>query len=153
VRSQASGSVVIPPEKVSAGEIALKGIGFTPAAIADRRETERSATRANTATKEVKDRYIGELARLRADILRADNANDAAKSKSLEERFARTFDEISAFNEGRPLHEMVIITQQALKDRIRVELLGAEARDKNAPKQARQRREEIRDLHESRHPK
>jgi N12 class adenine-specific DNA methylase len=143
VRSQASGRVVIPPENVSAGDVALKAIGFTPADIANQRESERAQTRANTATKEVKDRYIGELARLRADILRADNANDAAKSKALEERFARTLDEIREFNDGRPLHEMVIVNPQSLKDRVREELAGAAVRDKNAPKQARPRREEI----------
>jgi len=143
VRSQTSGRVVIPPEKVTAGDIAQKAIGFTPAAIANQRESERAQTRANTATKEVKDRYIGELARLRADILRADTANDAAKSRVLEERFARTLDEIRAFNEGRPLHEMVIVNPKTLKDRIKEELSGAAVRDKNAPKQARPRREEI----------
>jgi hypothetical protein len=143
VRSQASGRRVIEPEQVSTGDVVLKGLGFTPADIANKRETERAKSRANTAVKEVKDRYIGELARLRADILRADNANDAAKSKALEERFARTLDEIRAFNEGRPLHEMVIVNPQTLKDRVREELTGAAVRDKNAPKQARPRREEI----------
>jgi N12 class adenine-specific DNA methylase len=143
VRSQASGRVVIPPEKVTYGDVALKAAGFTPADIANQRESERAQTRANTATKEVKDRFIGELARLRADILRADTANDAAKSRALEERFARTLDEIRAFNEGRPLHEMVIVNPKTLKDRVKEELQGAEVRDKNAPKQARPRREEI----------
>jgi hypothetical protein len=143
VRSQASGRVVIPPEKVTYGDVALKAAGFTPADIANQRESERAQTRANTATKEVKDRYIGELARLRADILRADTANDTAKSRALEERFARTLDEIRAFNEGRPLHEMVIVNPKTLKDRVKEELSGAAVRDKNAPKQARPRREEI----------
>lgn len=121
----------------------IKAIGFTPSAISNARESEFAQARANRAATEVKAGYYGQLARALAEQEKAERAGNAAEAKSADDEFDAIVAEIAKFNEGRPEFERVAINKKSLRDRVAEEMMGAEVRDKKAPKQARSRREEI----------
>jgi hypothetical protein len=146
IRSQATGKVVIPAEKITAADQMLKAIGFTPGRIANQREAEFAQNRANRAASEVKAQFYGDLARHQAQAAKAERAKDTAALRRAETDTAKVFQDIAKFNEGRPEHEQIKIDRRALRDRVREEIMGAETRDKKAPKQARARRQRIEDI-------
>lgn len=143
VRSEKSGKVVIPKEKVTAGDAAAKAIGFTPSQIANQREAEFAQTRVNTAAADEQREFYGKLARAAADHERANKTNDVQGAAAAKKRMDGLYAEIAEKNSGRPDYQKVVINQRVLKERIREELIGAEARDAKAPRKARSRREEI----------
>lgn len=147
IRSQATGKVVIPGEDITVAQQMLKGIGFTPGRISNARESEFAQNRANRAATEIKAGFYGELARLQAQYLKAEQDGDTGEVKRLESKIAEVFQDIAKFNESRPDYERVKIDRRSLQDRVREEILGAKSRDKKAPKQARARRQQIDEIY------
>ncbi len=143
VRSQATGKTVIPPEGVTAGDVAAKTLGFTPSRVANIREAEFAQQRAGRASADQKREFYYRLARAGAAAERAAVKGDAEAHRKALEESADIYRDLAEFNQDRPAHELVKIDKKTLQARIQEELIGAEARDKRAPKLSRGRREEI----------
>lgn len=147
VRSQATGKTVIPPEDVTVGDVAAKAVGFTPSRVANIREGEFAQQRASRASADQKREFYFKLARAGAAAERATQKGDADAHRSALEDMAEIYKELAEFNQDRPAHELVKIDKKTLQARIQEELIGAEARDKRAPKLSRGRREEIENIY------
>jgi N12 class adenine-specific DNA methylase/predicted RNA methylase len=143
VRSQTTGRKVITAKEVTAGQMLLKSIGFTPGEIANRRESEFAQNRANKASADVKAAFYGRFSRLFADESMASETGDTDRLKEIAGELAEAYDDLNAFNEGRPDHEQVKLDNKTMQAKVAEELQGAKARDKRSPKAARSRRQAI----------
>lgn len=147
VRSQMTGKTVIPPEKVTVGDVTAKALGFTPSRVANIREAEFAQSRASKASVDQKREFYFKLARAGAAAERAQKAgNTEAQGKAIA-AMQEIYAEIAAFNEGRPAYQQVKIDKKTLQARTAEELVGAGVKDKTAPKQSRGRRQEIEDIY------
>jgi hypothetical protein len=143
VRSQKTGAMVIPPEEVTVAQQMLKAIGFTPSAIANRRQMDFAKNRSDKAVADKKSGFYGEIARLVVQVEKYEAAGNKASADKARREIDAVYEEIGRFNEGRPDHEQVIINRQQLKSKIRTEMVGDRAKDKTAPKSSRTRRQEL----------
>ena len=126
-----SGALFMHPDDLAQSDIALRALGFQSTRIARRREQDWMQTRAETAVKEVQSHFNSRLARAIA-------ADDGPEQDAI-------WDQIDAWNEGKPDYMQVIINNQSIKRGVEQELLGkGDVRDKRAPKKARGEREHIR---------
>lgn len=151
VRSQATGKVVIPKEDVTTGQVVTKSLGATPAEIANRREAEYALKRLNRSATEFKAEKIGRIARLRADLYRAEQAGDESAKNKAHDALLVLAAEIAQHNLGSAPHERLILsnpsTQRTIKDRTREELGGPKTQDRKAPRQARGERQQLREAY------
>lgn len=117
------------PEEVTPTEALAKALGFQPTKVARKREAEWAVRRAGTAMRDLQSRYYKQLARA---IVRDDDID-------------HIWQEIDAHNAQRPADQWIVIHGPSLRQAVRQELYGVEARDRGAPRKARERLEEIRE--------
>jgi N12 class adenine-specific DNA methylase len=142
VRSQ-KGRVVIPPEHVTMADIIQKAIGFTPSDVSEYREMKSAEKRTEARIKDVKSDYYAKIARVSADMLRAEERHDDAGAKSAEKELAEIYAEIGDHNAKAKHEDIIKIDRNTLRKKISEEMLGAEARKKGMAKQARGKNEAI----------
>lgn len=143
------GDPVFTPDEVTAGDIAAKTLGFTPAKVAERRAMEWAQQRAGKATQDLKTKYYRKMARAIIDM--NDAESDEAFMK-VNDRFMAIIDEIQAHNDRAidddRYHEIIEIDDRALERRVMAEITGRGAvREQTAPKVARPRVQELREIY------
>jgi hypothetical protein len=146
VRSQATGKVAISADEVTAGDVAQKSIGFTPARISNIREANWAEKRASRAVDDLRNDYYAKLGSTIAAKVRAERAGDVDKAARLDADIKATYQEISERNRGKAYHEMVVIRADTLRTRVRDELTGT-TKSQKARRQARSRTQEIREAY------
>jgi DNA repair protein RadC/GNAT superfamily N-acetyltransferase len=142
IRSQATGKVAIPAEDITAGDVAQKAVGFTPARVSNIREAQFAKRRADMAVDELRRDYYAKLGTSIAAKVRAERAGDVDKVRRIEADIKATFAEIAERNRGKAPHEMVVIRAQTLRERVRDELEGTTGKPSRR-RQARTRGQEI----------
>lgn len=142
IRSQATGKVAIAAEDVTAGDVAQKAVGFTPARISNIREAQWAKKRAERAVDDLRSDYYAKLGGSIAAKIRAERAGDVDKVQKLADDIKATYKEIGERNQGKAQHEMVIIRAQTLRERVRDELAGTTSRGTKR-RQARTRAQKI----------
>ncbi|MCC7273692.1 MAG: PLxRFG domain-containing protein [Alphaproteobacteria bacterium] len=145
VRSQKTGRVILPPEKIGAADIAARAIGFTSSNIARRREAEYAETRAKRSTAELRTEWYTQLARALAAKARAERAKDADASIAAVQRFRSTIEEIKRHNATAAPQDRFSPSRDNLVKLFRAEMEGAEG--KKVPKRMQGERERIREVY------
>lgn len=151
VRTQ-YGDVVIPPDQVTPGQVALKAFGFTPSSVSDQRAMEWSQQRASKATQDLRTKYYSRMAKTIAAMNRASEEGDAEGAIKYERKLDEIIDELGEHNEWaqkeEKYHLIVKLDRNTLKKRVAAEYVGRGViRDKEAPKLSRARRQELREIY------
>ncbi len=146
------GTKVIDASKVSQSDVALKALGFTSAAIAQKRDEIWAADRANAAVNDLRSSYNKKIARIL--FARSQLYDDAGKllpgatekqSDELMGQVQATMDEINRYNKTVPLYQQIFPDRNTIKQQFHEEMIGAEA--KKPRKQDRLRNEEIKKIY------
>ena len=142
VPAQATGRTRIPKEKVSAGDVVAKAVGFTSSKIARQREAEHAVGRMRKSVAETRQAFYTRMAREQAALIRS---TDEAEKREVQKRIDGILGEIKAFNEGGEAHEQIKLDRAHLQNLVRQELQGTEA--SKGPKATRGRAERVREVY------
>jgi len=143
VKSAATGRPVIPPEKLTTEDLALKAVGFTPADVAEYREMENSRRRAERGVDDKRREWYSKVAATRAEIYRAEQKGDSEAAKVAEKRLIGHYEDIQRHNEQAKPEDIIRLDPKTVQKKTAEEILGADIRKKQTRKQARGRAEQI----------
>lgn len=143
VRSQAYGSLIIPPEDLTAWDIWMKRMGGRTRKIAEQTESEYAQQRASHAIDDMRRAFTYRIGVNMARSIRAGEQGDTYGQASADEKIQDAWATLERHNEQRPVHEQVIINADALRRRVEAELLGPMARELRAPRATREERRRI----------
>lgn len=130
---KSGGVKVIDPEDLTDMDVVMKAFGFTPTSVTRRREQEWTIYRDQQAMRDLTSRYYKKLAK-------AAVAGDGAKMTTVRQ-------EIIEYNQGRPAHEQIRIYPPSLKQAVKREAMGYDARLGKGPKKSRVHAAELRDVY------
>lgn len=145
IRAQGTGKVAIPAEKVSAGQQAMKAIGFTPAKVAETREMQYSINRLEHAADERRKSFYTRMAKAQGEVYRAQQAGDAAKLATAREAVEKVMREVMEWNAEASMENQVYFDAKTLRERVRGEIMGPDAQRRR--KQARGSIERLKDAY------
>lgn len=137
------GNRIVGPDEIDGGDVALRGIGWTPTFITDVRDYEYAQRREETAVSGLKADYTGRLARAMARSLRTENVKESEK---IDAEIAEIYAEIEEHNAKAPASRQIEIGNTALRNRIQRELGGVSVRWGKESKRAREQAEELRGI-------
>ena len=146
VRTVGRDSPVIPVEKVTAGMLGMKALGFTSGTIANIREGEYSEKRAARAVEEAYTMFYRRLTKTAAEAMRAEKVGDSVAQAAAIEHEKVIREQIEEWNKDKPHYMKIIINPKTVQTNLIKEFEGADY-DKGIRMQAR---DEIRRLREVR---
>lgn len=145
IRAQGTGKVAVPAEKVTAGQQAMKAIGFTPAKVAEFREMQYSINRLEHAADERRKAFYTRMAKAQGEVYRAQQAGDAAKLATAREAVEKVMREVMEWNAEASMENQVHFDAKTLRERVRGEIMGPDAQRRR--KQARGSIERLKDAY------
>lgn len=149
LRSKKYGNKIIHESQINDWDVLMRGLGARTRKIAEITESEYAKSRLSYGLNEMKRTYRYRLAVAHARKIRAEERRDAKAATEYQRRIDATQAQIDAWNEGRPDHERITITNKSLNAAITAELIGPKSREKRVPKQMRAQRAKIGELYNS----
>lgn len=137
-----AGRLLLDEADVGAEEVSMKSMGFQPSRITDVRDYEYAQRRMETANDALKRDYISRLAKTIATA-----EKHPEKAAEAMEKQAEIIAEIEEHNaKARGPEELIVITKQAMKERVRREMGGVQETWGRERKQARGASEDLREV-------
>jgi hypothetical protein len=144
VRSRKTGAKIVHEKDLTSTDIWLKRLGARSRRIAEAAESEYAQDRAGHAMDEMRRSFYYKLAINTAKANKARATGDADAELQARTKIEEARQDVIKYNDGRPVHEQIIIDPNALAQAVAKEMLGPDQlRDLTAPRQARERRREI----------
>lgn len=128
IRSQSTGKVVVPPEKVTPGQQIQKAVGFTPSRVAEFRELQHSKNRLEHAVDEKRKTFYTRMARAQANLYRAEQAQDAKAAAAARVDIEKITAEVTEWNADADVVNLIVFDQRTMRQRVAEELAGPDAR-------------------------
>jgi hypothetical protein len=144
------GNVLLPPDKVGAGQALTKGLlGFTPAPEAQARELVAARQGLTEGVKDLRESYTDRLTKARREAQIASQRQDAGGSQAAMEEFRKLLQETREYDKGRKPEERLNINLRTVGDRVKRDLAGLANKDqvKKIAKNARQAARELSNIY------
>jgi hypothetical protein len=147
VRPQpATGGRVLGPEQLSTSDIVWKGLGARTRRVAEASEEGMMIQRMAHAQDEMRRNYYYRIGVNLAREVMARNVGNADAEVQAAKRVQEALTEIRAYNEGKPVHQQIVLNLRSLGEVVGRELVGTKFQDARLPRISRQRAAEIRAL-------
>ena len=140
-----SGDKVIDNDNVSDVDAALKFFGITPSSVSRKRDEVWATSRANTAVNDLRSRYYKRIAKATVERNRLYSEGKKEEAAEMQAVLDAIMQEINRHNQTSPIHERIIPNRNTIKQKIREEMMGSDA--KRIRKQARPRAEELKEIY------
>ena len=135
------GNLILKPGELSAGDLAMKALGFQPSIVTDVRDYEYAQRRQETAVDALKRSYANKLAKA---FVQLENETDPEKAKKIDARIIEIYADIDEHNSTASQEQIIKIDQRSLRNKIMREREGVKATWGKERKAARDSAEELR---------
>lgn len=112
------GQRILNPEQLSAGDLALKAVGFQPSIVTDIRDYEYAQRRQETAVDGLKRKFTADIARTLVGMEKAEEKGDPAKLAELEKHLEKVYAEMAEHNETAKPEAQIQIGSRAIRQRM-----------------------------------
>lgn len=135
------GNRILLPSELSAGDLAMKSLGFQPSIVTDIRDYEYAERRMETSVDALKRSYTNKLAKA---IVQAETTTDQVKLKEIDDQIAKIYADIDEHNSTATQEQLIRIDQRTLRGKIMREAEGVKSTWGRERKAARQSAQELR---------
>jgi hypothetical protein len=140
------GNVLLPPDRVGAGQALTKGVlGFTPAAEAQARELVAARQGLTQNVKDLRESYTDRLVKARREAQLASQRQNEEGFRSAMDEFRKLLGETREYDRKRKPDERLNINLKTVGDRVRRDLAGLASKEqvKKMAKNARSAAKEL----------
>ena len=134
------GNRILTPDELTAGDLAMKALGFQPSIITDVRDYEYAQRRQETAIDGLKRSYVNKLAKA---LVRAETA-PPSEAKEIDDQIASIYADIDEHNRTASPEQIIKIDARTLRTKIMREREGVKATWGRERKAGRMAAEELR---------